>query len=63
MNRATMAILVFCTALGISAMAGPLEPITVLELKEPSGVYREAFPVTTGVPLPVGLISPMTSGG
>jgi hypothetical protein len=40
----------------LSAMAGPFEVITNLELKEPSGVARANWPVTTGVPLPEGAL-------
>jgi hypothetical protein len=40
----------------LSALAGPFEVITNLELKEPSGVARANWPVTTGVPLPEGTL-------
>jgi hypothetical protein len=43
-------------ALTISAMAEPIRPITGLELKEPSGVSRTNWPVTTGIPLPQGAL-------
>jgi len=39
----------------LAALCGAGEVEIPLELKEPSGVRREAFPVTTGLPLPVGL--------
>ena len=56
MIRAVAAILAAGTIPSASAIAGPPKPITVLELKEPSGVQRTNFPVTTGVPLPMGTL-------
>jgi len=56
MIRAVVAILVAAVLPTLSAMAGPFETITNLELKEPSGIPRANWPVTTGVPLPEGAL-------
>jgi len=56
MIRAVAASLVAAVFPSLLATAAPPTPITDLQLKEPSGVSRRAFPVTTGVPLPEGAL-------
>jgi len=56
MIRTVAAILAVGAISSLSAVAGPLQTITALELKEPSGVRRTESPVTTGVPLPEGAL-------
>ena len=56
MIRTVVAILAAGMIPSFSAVTGPPKAITVLELKEPSGIGRENCPVTTGVQLPEGAL-------
>jgi hypothetical protein len=54
--RSAAAILVMCVLSSLAAVATSFDVITDLELKEPSGIARASWPVTTGVPLPQGAL-------
>ena len=56
MYRSVAVVLATCVLSSVPALAAQLELITDLELKEPSGIARAKWPVTTGVPLPEGAL-------